>query len=861
MGRQLSATLLASVSAGDALAFRNLRKSFAGAVALDGVSLTVRRHEVHGLLGQNGSGKSTLIKILSGFHAPDPGGELELFGQNVPLPIPAGESKRLGIAFVHQHLGMLPSLSVLENLRIGDFATEARLRIDWRAERVKAEALFARFGLDIDPMARVETLAPVERALLAIVRAFEDLGQSETGHGILVLDEPTPFLPKRDVDRLFALVTDIVAAGASVILVSHDIDEVLAITDRATVLSDGRVAGSVVTAQTRRETLVELIVGRKLDAYRMERKLVPAAAATIRVEGLTGADIQDLSFDVRAGEIVGLTGLIGSGYASVPYLLFGEPRAAAGTLAIGADRIAIASLHPARAQDHGIAMMPGDRLGMGGVGGLSIIDNITLPVLAAFRDPLGLNRRGMARVAGDLSTQHDVRPNRPALPLEALSGGNQQKVLLAKWLHTKPRLLLLDEPTQGVDFGARQQIFAALDTAAQAGTALVVASTDYEQLEQICDRVLVFSRGRVVAELSGADLTKHRIARECYDSGEREAATEKTMATTHAIAARPGRSGFSWKLELERFGLVIAWAVLIAMFGALQPEGFLNWVNFTSMFGSQAVLVVLTLGLLIPLTAGDFDVSIASTMTLSTMTIAVLNALHGWPVGVTIAIVLAVGALIGALNAFLILYFRIHSLIVTLGVGTFINGVVLWVSNSQTISGVSDNLVYWVISFRVFGIPLAFYDALLLAALMWYFMEYTTFGRRLLFIGRGRDVARLNGIRVDRIRTISLMASGMISALAGVLYAGMTGSADPLSGLTLLLPAFAAAFLGATSIVPGRFNPFGAMLSVYFLVTGITGLTMMGVDSYVQNLFYGGGLVVAVALSQLVRNRQPQNFS
>jgi ribose transport system permease protein len=319
--------------------------------------------------------------------------------------------------------------------------------------------------------------------------------------------------------------------------------------------------------------------------------------------------------------------------------------------------------------------------------------------------------------------------------------------------------------------------------------------------------------------------------------------------------------GWDWKLELERFGLVIAWGVLIAGFGLLQPEGFLNWVNFSSMFGSQAVLVVLTLGLLIPLTAGDFDVSIASTMTLSCMIIAVLNALHGWPIVPVIVLVLAIGGLIGLLNAFLILYFRIHSLIVTLGVGTFINGVVLWASNSQTISGVSDGLVYWVISFRIFGIPLAFYDALLLAALMWYVFEYTTPGRRLLFVGRGRDVARLNGVRVDRIRTISLVASGVISALAGVLNAGMTGSADPLSGLTFLLPAFAAAFLGATSIVPGRFNPFGAMLSVYFLVTGITGLTMMGVDSYVQNLFYGGGLVIAVALSQIVRNRQPQNFS
>jgi ribose transport system ATP-binding protein len=513
----------------DALAFRNLRKSFAGALALDGVSLTVRRQEVHGLLGQNGSGKSTLIKILSGFHAPDPGGELEVFGRPVKLPIPPGQSKRLGIAFVHQHLGMLPSLSVLENLRIGDFATQTRLRIDWRAERARARALFARFGLDLDPMARVESLPPVERALLAIVRAFEDLRAAEHGHdgaGILVLDEPTPFLPKRDVDRLFGLVASIVAAGASVILVSHDIDEVLAITDRATVLSDGRVAGTVVTPTTSREALVELIVGRKLDAYRMHRPPLPATAESIRVEGLTGADITGLSLAARAGEIVGLTGLIGSGYASVPYLLFGEPRARSGTLHLGGEAIAIARLHPAAAQLHRIALLPGDRLGMGGVGGLSIIDNITLPVLRGFEQALGLDRRGMARVAGELSARHDVRPNQPALALESLSGGNQQKVLLAKWLHTGPRLLLLDEPTQGVDFGARQQIFAALDAAAQDGTAILVASTDYEQLAQICDRVLVFSRGRVIAELSGEALTKHRIARECYESSEREAELE-----------------------------------------------------------------------------------------------------------------------------------------------------------------------------------------------------------------------------------------------------------------------------------------------------------------------------------------------
>lgn len=216
--------------------------------------------------------------------------------------------------------------------------------------------------------------------------------------------------------------------------------------------------------------------------------------------------------------------------------------------------------------------------------------------------------------------------------------------------------------------------------------------------------------------------------------------------------------------------------------------------------------------------------------------------------------------MIGALNAWFVLYFRIHSLIVTLGIGTFLNGLTLWISSSNTISGISMNLVQVVVIQRLFGIPQAFYYGLIVAIALWYYLGYTIGGRRLLFVGRGREVARLNGVAVDRVRAKSFIACGMLSAFVGVLYAGMSGSANPSSGLSLLLPAFAAVFLGATTLTPGRFNPMGTLLSVYFLITGITGLTMLGAESYVQSLFYGGGLVVAVALSQLVRNREAQSF-
>jgi len=337
---------------------------------------------------------------------------------------------------------------------------------------------------------------------------------------------------------------------------------------------------------------------------------------------------------------------------------------------------------------------------------------------------------------------------------------------------------------------------------------------------------------------------------------------EKADALPAGGAARPRTEARGPGIidYLERYGLIAAWLILIVLFGALKPATFLTWSNFATIFGSQAVLVVVTLGLIIPLTANDFDVSIAYVMTLAAMIIAVLNVQYGVPIGWAILAALASGLLVGAINGFFITVFRIHSLIVTLGTGTFIHGVTLWISDSMTISGIAPSLIKAVIVTRIFGIPLEFYYAIVICALIWYVFEYTAIGRRILFVGRGREVARLSGIHVDRVRWGCLMASGFLGALAGVLYAGTQGAADPVSGLSYLLPAFAAAFLGSTSLNPGRFNPWGATLAVYFLVTGITGLIFMGVSTFVQDIFYGGALVLAVTLSQLVRGREEQQF-
>ena len=306
----------------------------------------------------------------------------------------------------------------------------------------------------------------------------------------------------------------------------------------------------------------------------------------------------------------------------------------------------------------------------------------------------------------------------------------------------------------------------------------------------------------------------------------------------------------------ERVALLFAWVVVIVVFAILAPHTFFNTQNFTTIFGTQTTLVMLALALLIPLTAGDYDLSVAATLTMGGMIVALLNAQHGVPIGLTMVIAVAIGAFVGFVNGFFVMVFGIDPFIVTLGMQTVIAGLVLWISGSQTISGVSPWLSNWVVTKRLFGISLEFYYGLILCIVLWYVFEYTAIGRRILFVGRGINVARLSGIRVGRVRWGCFIAAGVIAAAGGVLYTGTAGAADPVSGLSFLLPGFAAAFLGSTTITPGRFNAWGTFIAVYFLVTGITGLAIMGVQTWVQSVFYGGALIIAVSASQIVKKRR-----
>jgi len=505
----------AASAAPPALEITGIAKAFAGVPALRGVDLTIEAGEVHGLLGANGSGKSTLIKTLAGFHDPD-AGEFRVGGQQVRPPFGPRGLREHGISFVHQDLGLSAQATVLEHLTLDASATRFGLTpISWRAQRRRALSLLERHEVHVDPYARIDELSPVQRALVAIVRAAAEREDTHAASGLLVLDEPTVFLPRGEVASLFELLRRLAAAGSSVLLVSHDIDEITAVTDRVTVLRDGRNAGTRVTAQTSRQEIVELILGRRDEHVPHEPVQIDGTTRLrLTARGLTGETVRGLDLDLHAGEVLGVTGLAGSGFEELPGLLYGARRAKAG--AIEVDDELVASVHPIDMLRRRVVFIPADRKAHGSVPTLTVQENLSVPFLDQNFRGGRLRWRSIGEQVQEICHDFAVKPPFPWANFGSLSGGNQQKALIGKWLRTNPGVMLLSEPTQGVDIGARREIFRLVRAAVFDGMAVLCATSDYEQLVELADRVVVLADGRPVDELRGAEITKDRLANSVF---------------------------------------------------------------------------------------------------------------------------------------------------------------------------------------------------------------------------------------------------------------------------------------------------------------------------------------------------------
>ena len=473
-------------------------KAFPGVLALDDVSFEVRAGEVNALVGENGAGKSTLIKLMAGFYTPDRG-EIRV-GGNALRADPAA-AHEAGIATIHQEHHLIPSMTVAENLLLGRWPTRFGI-LSRPAMMRQAEAVLNQVAPNLSPRKLARQLSPAEGQLVEIARALAENSQ------VLVMDEPTTSLSGREVDALFEIVGRLKTRGLGVVFVSHWLEEVFAISDRITVLRDGRLVGSKPASELNHDAVIRMMVGR--DVHEVTTQSVAPGPVVLKVEGLTRSGVIDnVSFEVRAGEIVTLAGLVGAGRSEVVNAIFGADLFDAGSVSING--LALKPGDPAAAMGAGVGYIPEDRRQQALVGKLSVRSNATLAALEAV-SPGGLIRRDLEdRIMNRAVRTLSIRMASPDVPIATLSGGNQQKVVIARWLARNPRLLILDEPTKGVDVGAKAEISAIIVRLAAEGRAILLVSSELPEVLALSDRVLVMRSGRITGELDRASLSAERI--------------------------------------------------------------------------------------------------------------------------------------------------------------------------------------------------------------------------------------------------------------------------------------------------------------------------------------------------------------
>jgi|DewCreStandDraft_2_1066082.scaffolds.fasta_scaffold02262_5 ABC-type sugar transport system ATPase subunit len=488
------------------LKMEGISKSFPGVRALEDVHLELRKGEVHGLLGENGAGKTTLVRILTGIYRMDKG-RILLEGKEVDIPNPS-VARSLGIAMIHQELSLFPNLSVAENIFFGREPTRPFFPfIDFAAAYAHAQAILQVLGDGIDPRVKVGRLSFGDQQKVEIARALSMNAR------ILIMDEATSGLAVKEVERLFEIIRSLKGKGISVIYITHRIDEVFEICDRVTVLRDGRVVGTTEVQGVTREEIIRWITGRTIESF-YPKEAASVGDVVLSVEGLSTAGesvrLTDIHFRIRKGEILGVTGLLGAGKTEICRALWGMEQVVAGKIWVEGKEVRIRT--PFEAQQHGLAYVPEDRRTQGLISEMSVAANLTLPKLHELsRMRLFVDSAKEAEITRMWIDRLRIAARNARQKVKALSGGNQQKVVIAKWLETRPKVLLVDEPTKGIDVGAKVEVRRLLSQLAQEGMAILLASSDIEEVLSIADVVLVLYKGRVTGMFPREEATKDKV--------------------------------------------------------------------------------------------------------------------------------------------------------------------------------------------------------------------------------------------------------------------------------------------------------------------------------------------------------------
>ena len=829
------------------IAVNAIRKTYGATVALDGASLTVGAGTVHALLGENGAGKSTMVKILSGLVQPD-SGEIRICGAVRRLGSPSA-AQACGLQTAFQEMTQVRDLTVTQNLLLTAEPTRFGFLRKREAESL-AVAHLETLGLGfIDPRAEVRDLDLPVRQKLEIARAIFKRPK------LLLLDEPTSTLSGRDIDWLGGIIADTKAGGAAVIFISHRLPEVNEFCEFLTVFRNGKDAGTARVGDLPEEEIVRMIIGRSLSATFPPRENTVRADETPRLaaRGLsTGGRLHQASFDLAPGEVLGVSGLQGMGMQELFLGCFGAVPLDDGHVEINGKRVTLLSPRDAVKANIGVSLVPEDRKTEGLFLKLDGLKNMSLPVLGRFTRFGLIDEEAEADAVGEAMRAVQVDSRAIYTRAGAFSGGNQQKIAIGKWLMTGSRVLLLYDPTRGVDVGTKHEIYVLIHEFAKAGGSVLLFSSEIPELVNLCHRVLVMYKGSVVLELDGDELDEETIIRAALgEKSHAVAARARGMgAMTISIAetARPRH-----KLNLSRHrGLIAALIVFGALLGfvaAISPNG-LGYYDIASLVTSGAPLALAAIGQTFIIVTGGFDLSAGAAISLVNSVVATIpQETAAGQIG-AVAAGLAIGMAIGAFNGFFVAFLRMQSIVVTLATMFLVRGVTLLIMPDPG-GAVAATLTKLFTGTAIPGVLPAAAIVIAAGLAVWLVVRRVRFGTAMFAVGSDPEAAHAVGISVEWTRFGAFVLGGLLYGAAGVFISAETGSADPLVGDPLLLQSFTAVVLGGTLLGGGRGSAAGSVVGAFTLMLMVNILLALDVSAYYSTIAEGVVLVLAVVVSSV----------
>jgi ribose transport system ATP-binding protein len=838
-------------------------KRYGGVRALEEARLDCFAGRIHAVLGENGAGKSTLIKVMAGVVQPD-SGVIELEGRPVTFRDPAAATAA-GIACIFQELSLISDLSVADNIAITDPPTRLGL-IDRRAQRRSAEAALARAGAeDIHPLSLIKDLPLSRRQLVEIAKALA------RNPKILILDEATSALTAADVATVFRVLKQLRADGLAIVYISHRMLEIAQLADHCTVYRNGRYVATFKAGTKSDQAIVEMMIGREYKSvFPPKPEQVPDLPTVLEVRNLSWAGrLKGINLSIRPGEVVGLGGLDGQGQHEFLLALFGVLNGVSGTVEVGGKPVTLRSPRMATRKEVRMALIPEDRKTEGLMLPMSVRDNLSFAAIDQFSRFSLIQRQAEEGAIDEMIRRLNIRCDGTEGPVGALSGGNQQKIVIGKWLMTEPQIILLNDPTRGVDVGTKQELYQILRKLADEGAAILFYSTDYDELIGCCDRVLVLYGGTIVRSFEGADITERNLVTSALNLPLAQAQSSEQSASVRMQPTEEPKSGpilrpkSDWKFHLgAQRKILFAVALFLVMFTIYitkHPVGFSPRVINTAA-NKGVLLALVAMAQTIPILTAGLDLSVGMVFVLANCIASTLVVGSPLQTALGVLAVLLVGVVCGAINGAIVVFGRLQPIIATIATGAIYYGFALW-SRPAPGGTVNTDFADAMVSSLPGGIPVTILLLLAVVFLFWLPYKHSVLGRAAYAIGSSEQAAFMSGIPVARAKFFTYLAAGVLAALAGLLLTCITysGEANTVLGSTYTLNSIAAVVLGGTSLFGGSGGAIGSIFGAFVLRTIGDLLIIFDLDPLWQPLYLGIVLLAAVSLSSLrllrVKNR------